>query len=519
MKQLGDYGSYEEAAKDWQQTPQFAKLERAKRLRSLDILKDKWVVAHSAKAEQAGIDAQSPDFTAKASAVADKVLDYIKPPSIQGPPGSSQPPDIAGGINSAIKTALPRSNTQAAIDAALFAIGPEAAAGKAASNALYRMAARVAIPTVAGAVGGAVQGGSQGAMEGAAQGGAEGLGGEAVAGAIGLGKRTIGAADFSRLQSWLESRMGVKVPDVQTFRRLFRGGEIMPETEHQYNRVIKKVGSKYMVEVPVDPKTGTTLGGISPMLGNRMKMSLGEASQGLDDLEKFAWDKKGDLATGHQSRALMDTVHQVEGDIASQIDAQSVTNPNARKAAQAWYGAREQVRKGRVLKQMFSEPGVLEMAGKDPRTGEIIDNGKISFEKLQKLVSDAGPNGYKLDLQQAMGPGEQQSLSKVVHRGADEGAEDSPGRGLFASNIGTSSRGSFFGRLQAPWPARHVGDVPFDLGRGRALTGLITLGPYQLAHTVNEMTQMPPMEITKTPKEAANTPAPTVAPGTVEATH
>jgi hypothetical protein len=164
---------------------------------------------------------------------------------------------------------------------------------------------------------------------------------------------------------------------------------------------------------------------------------------------------------------------------------------------------------------MFSEPGVLEMAGKDPRTGEIIDNGRISFEKLQKLVSDAGPTGYKTDLQQAMGPGEQQTLSKVLHRGADEGAEDRPARGLLSTNAGFSSHGSFFGRVQQPWPARHVGDVPFDLGRGRALSALITLGPAHLADAVGDMTTIPPMHINKTPAEAASTPAPGLPPTTI----
>jgi hypothetical protein len=318
-----------------------------------------------------------------------------------------------------------------------------------------------------------------------------------------MGKRTIGALDFARLQSWMESRLGVKVPDVKTFRRMFRGGDIMPEIDKSYQKVVKKHGAN-IVNLPADPKTGSI---VQPGLGMRTNMSLQSASNALDDLEKLAWNQRGDLATSHQGRALLDTVHQVEGDIASQLDM--VNKP----AARDWYSAREQVRKARVLKQMFSEPGVIEMAGKDPRTGEIIDNEKISFEKLQKLVSDAGPNGYKIDLQQAMGPGEQGTLSKVLHRGAEEGEEDRPARGILATHAGFSSHGSFFGRLQTPWPARHVGDVQFDLGRGRALTGLITLGPYQLAHKIGEMTEMPPMRITKTPAEAASTPVPADKPG------
>jgi|SRR5579864_6236285 len=494
---LADFKTYEEAASAWQKTPQFSKLTREKRMHSLDVLKDRWTISHAAELEKAGakpedLAPQSKDLTGKVADFAAKGLDTFMP----------------GPVAWLGKTLMPTDNTQAAIDLALFAVGPESAAGKAAINALYRvglkgamarLAARTAPAIAAGALGGATGGDP---ASGAAKGGLEALGGEGISWLTGMGRRGLYNTDFDRLRGWLEPRLGIKIPDVAAFRRAFRSGEALTEAEKKYQKMMGKIGSKINVEVsqPVTGYTTTSTGQSAMQFGgmttpnargsSRIKMTLEQASHELDELEKLAWTDRGDVATSHVGRAKLDTVHQIEDDIAQQLDQMKFKDRNQ------WYTEREKVRKARVLKNMMSEPGVIEMRAKDPRTGEMLTNEKVSFEKLQKLVSDAGPNGYKTDLRQAMMPGEQESLSRVLHRGAKEGAEDRPGRGILGPNMGISTHGSVFSRFQRPWPSRHIGEVPFDLGRGRALSALITLGPYQLAQKVNEMTQLPPTEVT-----------------------
>ncbi len=493
---LSDFPTVEAAIADWTKRPEFLRKTRQQRIESIRALEGRYQEAIAKKGQALSEAQNGPDMVGRANEAIGQWLDQ----------------NIGYDTGKVTRALLPSSDAQAAIDATMFVLpGGEALKGlplaaRLLQRPLGRLVARLGIPTAAGAVGGAISGDPLG---GAESGLAQGAIGETLAGVTKTGRHTLGAYDFARLRGWLEARLPIKIPNEQAFRRLFRGGEALKKTEDVTNKEFSSVGN-FPVEVTIPQSVSGVISKNAP--SGTYRVLLKEVTDILNRLEEVGWDYRNEPTKGHVAKAVRSAVHQIEGEVAQSIDKVSP------KSAIRWYTARQKLRTARTLTNMFSEEGAID------------ESGRLMMPKLQKLVSDAGPKGFKTDIIQSMGDSSQRSLSSILHRGASEGLEDVAGQGVAKHG----SLGLHFGvfprmSLQMPKFARHIGFVPYDLGRGRALTAALTLGPYRFARAVDQLftgsanaqtaasNQLPPtkivqdpsriqMNITKSPEEMAAMP-------------
>jgi hypothetical protein len=403
---------------------------------------------------------------------------------------------------------LPQSNSQAMMDAVqgatMFAPGvPEIEA----IGGIARLGLRVGIPAVAGAVGGSIQGGAKGAEMGFGSGLAQGLGGEAISAVAGLGRRGVKAISFAPLKGWIESRLpGTVVKDVPSFNRAFMGGEAIETARQRLAAINSKIAKKVLPKMNLNA-AGSTLD-INPNVASQLSKNVGYSPSGqlvsqfhnlnhaLDELENLGWHSKK-FGQDEEGKAIRSAAHQVEGEIAKQLGNISP------KSAVEWYNAKGQLRAAKTLTHMFTEPGV-------------VAEDKIHWPKLQELVSDATAKGYKMDLQQSLGDKEYKTLSQVVkgdatvagknaqselsgvlHRGAQEGRQDIEGvspihRAYTHPSLENPLQTRLGLGISMPVFARHVGYVPYDLGKGKAIQALTTLGPYQTALAIHSFVKSQP---------------------------
>lgn len=483
MRPLGEYPTAEQMLNEWTKDPEFLKLSSdeshgpSKRTKSIPWMKEQWIQEHAKLAEQQG--ATPEDVVGKAKDIIGKVLDMAVGGSKMNIPGR-----LTAG---AVKMMLPDDATQLAIDLAMFGVGPEAVAGKAA----YKLLA----PIGAGAVGGMIEGKPG---EGAIRGAGEMLGGKAVEGgargfAYMLRKKALPDLDFHRLSGWLEKRFGVKIPDMPALRRFVYEGQLTNATEDAFQkahaRTNKALSKQFRIQAPaVTTKSGDI--GLGPQSSMRFDMTLDDVTDKLHKLEQGGWNLRGEPIMTHAGAAARDAAHEAEGDIASQIDQ---ANP---KASVDWYTAHGRLKEARAMRNVFTEDGAMD------------EDGRPNFTLLQQLVDKDSPTSHRYDLIQGMGEDGHKSFRDMLFRGASEGSPgDRPGKWPL-TGLRVSAHGGFYAHPALPYPARHVGDVPYSLGDGRALRALATIGPYQMLNNFSEMLTMPPMHINKTPAEAASTPVP-----------
>lgn len=486
MKPLDQYPTVEEMQADAVREPQWRKIPEDARPQVLNRLRERWEAQYSARKEGEGAGPQ--DLQQHTDGMAHKIAHFLSQVALQSGLTNRVDPKtgqvIKPGEGNTVYDWTVRQEpgyglvsghdpVQGAIDLALFGVGPEAVEGKAMTNAFWRLTKRLAIPTTAGLAGGTLEGKP---VTGAATGFFEGLGGETIAGIGKFGNRTIQALDFERLKGWLEPRLGVEIPDMAAFRKWFTNGEVIKEAEANHAKVLtrveRKLGPNFQVQANVPMQgagsaTGTT--------------TLRQIDEHLNTLEQQGWRADHSPTPTHAGRVARDQVHQIEGDVAQQLYAANKT------AGQEWYTSRGRMRTARTLKNFFDEPGM------------ISDNDKINFIKGQELSQSTAPGGYAHDLAQSMGEPEQKSFAKMLRRGAPEGTNDRAGRGILSgdkdrANVTMTTHGGFWGHVSMPWPSRHVGAVPFDLGRGRALSALITLGPERFFSTLKDMSGVQPTD-------------------------
>ena len=486
MKPMVSYPSGDAYNADFAKTKEYLKLSQDQRMLRLAANKTEYNKRITEKNKQQQDSTQGPDFIGTMNEAMGKMLDKDFGPNV-------------GMIGRAL---MPSSNSQAMMDAVMLAMPEVGATGEAISG-LARLGLRVGIPAMAGAMGGEIQGGSSGMWQGAASGAAQGLGGEALSLGLGFGRRGVRALSSRPLYSWLESQLpGTVIKDVPSFNRAFMGGEAIKAAQQRLDAINSKLAkkvipkiAKQMGQVEVDSRAGQALGKEGFAVGQRGGKSvlLGdfrELNRGLDTLENIGWHTKkfGEDETG---KAIRSTAHQVEGEIAKQIGDISP------KSAIEWYNAKGQLRAAKTLSHMFTEPGV-------------VAADRIHWPKMQQLVHDATAKGYKMDLQQSLGDkqyatlrsvvknnaniaGEtaQAELSGILHRGAQEGTQDIEGvspvhRAYTHPSLDKPLETKLGLGISMPVFARHVGYVPYDLGKGKGLQALTVLGPYQAALAIGQ---------------------------------
>lgn len=502
---LTQYSSPEEMLEAWQHTKEFHMLPEKARVASLAYAREQYTIAMDDKAQREQEAASGPDATGRLN---ERIGQFV---------------DRYAGRDTGIvaRALLPSSNAQAAIDAAtlfipgLGEIAPIAKAVELAPEAmapLARLGLRLAKPAIAGLVGGATSGhAGEGAVSGLAQGGV----GEGISLLGGIGKRAINRYDLGRLSKWLEPRIGQKLSNASDYYTAFKGGKVAQAAQTAYDAANASVGKvvahRPMFTFELSPEQADAIYYSGDKTLQSMGLRPGKnvvdfefATKILHKLDQLGWDYNGNPTTKATGKALRGVTHQIEGEIASQLDA---INP---KAASAWYTARGKYRLANTLTNMFNEPGV-------------IDNGYVDMSKLQTEAS----SNYVHDLQQALGMGDtpakvqatgekaRQGLSKVLHRGADEGRQDivghAPGGHVYGHTRGLS------GFFSMPKLSRHVGYLPADLGKGKAITAAATLGPYRFVRGVENYMNIDPSATLPQGSEAPPPAGISVVPGSVTA--
>jgi hypothetical protein len=514
---LTKFPDYDTAAKAFQASKSFAKLDGPKRVDALHEFRRRYNMARvqsTASADIAGrFEAPTPPPNPAPEPTTDPMMGAAAR-SGQAMQASAPGTALAGAALRQLPIAGPLmqgDTIQAGIDAAVIA-SLASGAGEAEMGAgmvsrgiaklpdalrpLGRFSARVVPAIMGGAAGGAVRGG---VGTGATRGGVEAVSGEATYGIVGAGSRTLQSADAARLNGWLSHRLPIKpIRTVGDFDKAFRGGEVLRSTEKVVTQADAKaskiLGSVTLVPPPEieaalnrNPQfTGMPYSGIP----------FDEAIKVIDEVNKLGWDYKGDPVRSHLGKAIRSSAHQMEDDIAQQLDA---VNP---KIATEWYTRRHQLGLARTMTNLMSEPGVI-----DRRTGKIV------MEKIQELSSEVGNQGYRQDLHQTIGPNEADSFLKSVFAGAEPTKTNRPGQigrrlshsvlagvgggvlgqaighPVIGAEMGTILGGMMGGHDAGTWALqfpRHVGYVPYNLGRNRALFGATVLGPYRFAQALSD---------------------------------
>ena len=296
------------------------------------------------------------------------------------------------------------------------------------------------------------------------------------------------------MTGWLKNRFGIDVPDKAAFYRMFKGGEANQKTQEVLDKVVAKVAKKAKairaagptkVDIPNElAQPLAKAGHLVTLKGDQLFGNFNDLNKALSSLEDMGWDDKHIPTRTDIGRAARTAAHQIEGEMATQLQA---IDP---KLASEWYTAKANNRLTKTFTNLFNEPDVFDA------------KGNPIMSKLQGLVSDASPQGYKMDLIEAAGPAEsrlQGNLSKTLHRGAKEGTQDIVGDpsilgrgGHPGLHIGSTVHPYSWIPLHIPTLPRHVGYLPYDLGKGRASQVLSTLGPYSFYRGLEQMFSLKP---------------------------
>lgn len=494
-----NYSSYDEYKAAWKNSPAFAKATQGARTASFNRLQMRWDMHMADKAQAEGVHpgaVRGLDFFGKlneasgraADIATQSLMDHIDPNKGNVDPKVLPLMGLPGDIARAV---VPESNIQAGIDAALWAMGgPEIKSlskiidfAPEAMQPAAKLGARLGITGLGGAAGGATEGKTS---EGFKQGVKEQAAGEVTSLGLGVGRRAIQNLDVRNIGKYLNDKLGTKIGDVTQLKTQLVNGEAERTAQTEMGNVDKRViqrlakqpmglaksGAKKQVYLPIqlDQATVTNPAFIKVMgqlPKGTLQLDYKEATNALDTLEKIGWNSRYRMVQSHGAAAARSAAHQVEEDIANGL---TTISPNIGKQ---WYEARGKLRTARTMSNLFRETGII--------------NGKeVDIPKLQKLVSDAGPRGYNTPLRQSLGDKEAEDFTSIVHRGASPGTEDVHGKGPVEKmymHLGIIPSG----RMQMPRLARHVGYVPYNLGKTRATTALVALGPHELANKLAHM--------------------------------
>ena len=496
---LSTYKSYSDAAEAFEGTDQFKGMAPVDRVSALDHLKAKYQGVKLAEASnlKAGEKAANPNneqlgpdakFAAPLSPEAkdQKIADQIVGKPFQAPtegPGiahrireamlnSTQNPSLANlplaTLIHSIAYVMPDNNAQAAIDAMTLANPEIAGADEAISMApqafkpLLRMGMRVAKPAFAGLLGGATEGDAPG---GAKLGAIEGLGNEAVSSIFGAGKAGIAKLDLARLSGFLQKHLGeaadADMKNPAQFVDKVKGGKVLENVKNDLSSTVSKIDkmlTKKKAFIQYDPPPS-----MAKQFPQTMKLQgkLSDFTRDVGETEDIGWSMAGKPTMSRDGEAARSLAMQAEDDIAKQIDKKA-----GRKASTDWIIGRHRVRLAKTMTSMLKEV---------PTTG-----GTLNWQELQKLASDK----YAMDLRMSLGPdatalmGKKgvEDLNQAIFRSPEGGGQDVQGKfGMYVRYHPPFG----FSTGQHPQLASHAGDLPYNLGRGKALTLLGTLGPYR----------------------------------------
>jgi hypothetical protein len=476
-KGLAAFGSWEELRHDWTTSKDFLKMPTSARQASIDALQQRWNVEQATRQQATATEqANQPDFFGRLNQAAGKL---------------PFPENIAA------QTLIPPSNTQAAIDVALFTaggpvgdlLGPIAEAAPEFVRPAARLASRLAFPAAAGAVGGAIQGGVSGAGWGAVSGAAQQAVGEVASTAFGIARRAIQRADVEGIGQWLDKHLTDKPLLQRTYKtvsdivRDFNGGELDETYRNSLHSIQNKIPTFFPVPLNLDPEVVSQLQRSNPTQYANMNFNVPvpfrQATKVLEDVEDIGWDWRFKMHNGKKAMAARSAVHQAEDTIAEELDMAEARGEIPKGTAVAWGTARHKYALSRAMSNLFREPGV-------------IKNGKMDIQKVQELLADAGPLGYKMDLDQSVSPvakGELRDLTRTVTRGGPAGSTDIMGE---RPNL----RLGIHGILRPPGAyfhpgtiSRHTGYIPFDLGRGRAFAAMQILGAHEFVNRLGNLFQ------------------------------
>lgn len=199
----------------------------------------------------------------------------------------------------------------------------------------------------------------------------------------------------------------------------------------------------------------------------------------LNETENKGWALIGnpDPEKAELGKALRSSVFQAEHDAAD-----ALRQKLGDKVADEWLAQRQQYRAARVLTQLFRTPNLVDA------------RGTIAWDEVQKLVDQSGREGFYDDLKLAFGKdGADAFIDRLTRNAPNE--RDIPGRGVLTTHSRVYMHpglGKLSPRipLQIPVPTVRAGDVPFNLGRNRALSAMMVLGPDRFVQMIDDMSRI-----------------------------
>jgi hypothetical protein len=491
LPKLSSYDTYDDAANDFEKTNIYRNLAPADRVTALDRLKHNYGIAQLRKAGPAvpndlkqKVEEQAPD-----GGIVHRIRNAALEMGAKADKSGFRGLPFGKGMEWAASL-LPDSNAQAAIDAVMLASmaggGGEAAEGVSLADKgismlpqiakpIGRFAARVAEPIIAGAFGGATEGNAKG---GAELGGMEGLGGEALAFAGRGAANRIQNLDLGRLSNFLERQLGTDIGRIRTpeeFDAKIRGGEMLSEVKNGFRKTVKAIDSKMKKTLP---KGNQILIDLPDAVAKKINWpfhqpypaaTMTEANAIIDEIEDTGWDMSGrarNAKGGEQARML---AVQAEDDLAEHLEKQL-----GKGAMTDWLTGRNRLRLGKTMDRLLKESGIDK------------DSGLVDWKKLQMLAATK----YRKDLLISTGV-DASELSGVkttdefldkLYRGADHARTDTVGS---LNAYGRILPIPYVGAR--PKLTSHAGDIPYQLGRGRALTAALIMGPYRAVQFVKDL--------------------------------
>jgi hypothetical protein len=251
---------------------------------------------------------------------------------------------------------------------------------------------------------------------------------------------------------------------------------VRPST-YQSPGMEKKASPKLEIELP---------GPMAERLGLARRTKWGfewnDLISHLNETENKGWALIGnpDPEKAELGKALRSSVFQAEHDAADSL-RQKVGD----KLADDWLKQRQQYRAARVLTQMFRTPNLTDAGG------------AIDWSELQRQATSANREGFYDDLKLAFGKEDADAFVDKL-RVEPSGARDRKFPD-FGKSGGIRPRVYFkipFTPISVPLPIKvpgipiRSGDVPFNLGRNRALSALLVLGPERFVQMIDDMTKM-----------------------------
>ena len=360
------------------------------------------------------------------------------------------------------ETVVPQTPTQAGIDAASAAAGLATGGAAPLLEGGAGLATRLAAPAIAGGIGSKLGGGTFGS--GALSGALQSAGGELISGATKVaGRYSSKALDrmmTSDVGQWIANKIPAlgKLTSPIDFDRAFRSNAGLTKVAKEELKPVedkaRQIAGNHLIDMPSLHSALTNVGTYRITFDDAT-----DAIKRLDDASSWTMaDPTSARLVAKQNRKIAS---------AARADLAKGLNQISPGLGDQYFAARAKFAQARMLRDLFKSSKQI-----FPR------KGGIDWPTVKELVDNAGPEGYRDDLERAFGADGIEGLLTVLGRGTRTTAGDVP------AELGPGiSAGMHYPRLHfRPQLGQRIGNVPRRFPPLPAAVPVITAG--QLANDI-----------------------------------